>query len=876
MKPKHYIPVITAIFALFVSFLLTGCSGYRSISGIEMKNKETINVVSGDFVYDDIKVIVFYTNGDTREVTLTKDMIPDTDKLNFFKLGEHEIRVIYNDEYITTMKINVVNDEFDDIYKLEDLTCDYDGKPHKIEINYEVPEGATVEYPYGNTFTNAGEYEIVAVISKQGYISKRLSANLVINKAQYDLSNVVFEDQTFTYDGTAKNEEVTVKNVPKGVVVDYDIYNADKSVKLKSATDAGTYVMVAKFTSQDENYDQTATKEATITINKASYDMSTVMLEDATKEYDGKAFEAKLAAQSTVPQGVETKYTYYNQAGQEVESCINAGEYKVVASFTGDSKNYEAITPLEAKLTINKKQVILDGVVSFNSSTINFDREVHTLEIDGKDKLPENVTVTYENNDQKAAGEYKIIAHFTDSNPNEELDINQLEAYLIINRINESIQVLDDSGNPKPLEAEDLVLSVDQLTGKKEISIKGFMEDKYEISSMRFTTQPDENYPEGKEITDISDFSNGVKYNYNIVVIFKDQVEDDSVSLAPATGTVSYEIKFDDDYKLDDLEVVYDGKAHGLKINKELPYGTKVTYPNGEEYTNYNKDPYTIVWELSKDTYAPKRLEGKLTITKATYDMSKVVLENVTREYDGNNYSPADKTSPTYNKVFDNLPEGVTVESVEIYYWNDSPTNPGYVLTDYSSDVGKYRVDIKYKANSSDLETGNYNPVEDASYELEITPASFDPNKFGVGMSDLEVPSTGYPGYLSLSNTPTVCVTGAGYNIDLPNFTYIPVDDQGLNSYPLPIEPSKLPDNIFVIYTYYKDGNVINTFDTTKKYKVISFNEIYLVEDGTLTLLTLPLDLAEYTVTATFISNNPNYTIPNDLALTAKLTIKPL
>ena len=458
------------------------------------------------------------------------------------------------------------------------------------------------------------------------------------------------------------------------------------------------------------------------------------------------------------------------------------------------------------------------------------------------------------------------------------MDINQLEAYLIINRINESIQVLDDSGNPKPLEAEDLVLSVDQLTGKKEISIKGFMEDKYEISSMRFTTQPDENYPEGKEITDISDFSNGVKYNYNIVVIFKDQVEDDSVSLAPATGTVSYNIGFDEDYKLEDLEIVYDGKAHGLKINKELPVGTKVTYPNGEELTNYNKDPYTIVWELSKDTYAPKRIEGKLTITKAKYDMSKVVLGNVTREYDGNNYSPHDKNSPTYNSVFDNLPEGVTVKSVEIYYWNDSATNPGFEEdpTQFSSDVGKYKVVITYTSDDSDLETGNYIPVEAASYELEITPASFDPNKFGVGMSDLEVPSTGYPGYLSLWNTPTVGATGAGYNIDLPNFNYTPADDQGLNSYPLPIAPSKLPDNIFVIYKYYKDGNLINTFDTTKKYKVVSFNEIYLVEGGTETLLTLPLDLAEYTVTATFISNNPNYTIPNDLALTAKLTIKPL
>ena len=40
MKSKKYIPIITAIIALFASIFLASCTGYRSISGIEMKNKE--------------------------------------------------------------------------------------------------------------------------------------------------------------------------------------------------------------------------------------------------------------------------------------------------------------------------------------------------------------------------------------------------------------------------------------------------------------------------------------------------------------------------------------------------------------------------------------------------------------------------------------------------------------------------------------------------------------------------------------------------------------------------------------------------------------------------------------------------------------------
>ena len=61
----------------------------------------------------------------------------------------------------------------------------------------------------------------------------------------------------------------------------------------------------------------------------------------------------------------------------------------------------------------------------------------------GEPFLHPNQYVDYENNNQLIAGEYKVIAHFNISNPNQELDINELEAYLIINKITESPQVVD-------------------------------------------------------------------------------------------------------------------------------------------------------------------------------------------------------------------------------------------------------------------------------------------------------------------------------------------------------------------------------------------------------------------------------------------------
>jgi hypothetical protein len=233
---------------------------------------------------------------------------------------------------------------------------------------------------------------------------------LIIEEATIDLTNVVFEDKVYEYDGEPKSIEAT--NVPQGVSVQYEIWNEDETIKLNNAVNAGTYTIVSKYIAKDENYDQTSTKKAKLTIKKSTYDMSNVKLSDVTKVYNGQEFVASFDKNSSLPSGVEAEFKYYNLKGEEVNSTINAGEYKIVATFKGNNPNYEAINPMEAKLVVTKKIVEIDGVITFNSKTINFDRKNHSLEISGT--LPQNVTVTYENNDQIVAGEYKVLAKFSD------------------------------------------------------------------------------------------------------------------------------------------------------------------------------------------------------------------------------------------------------------------------------------------------------------------------------------------------------------------------------------------------------------------------------------------------------------------------------
>ncbi len=847
MKPKHYITALIALFALAMIAFLTGCTRLERVVGIKMANEDVIEFKAGEFSYDGIKVILTYEDGQTKEYDINEKMISEADKLNFYKMGEHTIRVSYTNSIYTTMKINVVRHEFDDIYELVGYTCVYDGKPHKVDINYELPEGTTIEFPYGNTFTNAGVYTVEASISKTGYVTKKLSTTLTIEKAIIDISGVEFEDQEFVYDGEVKTIEA--KNIPQGVRVEYEMWNQDKSVRLNNALNVGTYVVVAKFSSNDENFEQSSTMEATLTITKAKYDMSKVALNNVEKDYDGQDYQAKLADTSVLPEDVAVAFKYYNAEGKEVTSTADAGEYKIVATFTSKNANYEDIAPMEATLKVNKKKVSIDNLVVFNSVTVNFDREVHSLAIEGN--LPENVTVAYENNDQRAAGEYKVIARFTDSNKNEILDITELEAYLIINKIVEAPKVKDaTTGEVRDFTSADLKLSVEPQTGNKSIEIVGFIEDEYEITSIQYTDQKG-------NFVKVNDFSDGVQYNYDIVFTFKDADANKSINLSPASGTIKFDITFEDDYRLDDVTVTYDGKPHGLVINKELPVGVSIEYPNGEEFTDAGT--YQIKWVISKATYRTLELIGNLKITKATYDMSKVVLEDVTRVMDGLEYIPEDPSSPTYNHAFDNLPTGVTVKEVKKY----TKVADAWEESTFTSNVGEYKIVISFNYDEA-----NYEAVSNMEYLLTVTPQTIDLSAIKFNDKTIDAGS--------------VTMVGVAWmGIDDVPFAYEVIE---LSTIKLQ-RSENLPEIIGVIYDY-KDSNNNIIFSVE-----VSTNEIYYIPNDYPTTLTfetrdgntIHVDFSvfntagTYNVTARFVLNpgyNPtNYKLSVE-ELNATLTVK--
>ncbi len=701
MKRKNFINIIAVSIIFIFSFVLLACNKYSNLSEIKMKNEETIEVKAGDFSYDGIKVVLVYLDGDTEEIDLTDDMISDNDKLNFYKMGEHDITVKYS-RFSTTMKINVVRHEFDDIYKLEGYTCQYDGNPHSVELNYELPEGAKIEYPYGNTFTNAGEYEVVGVITKSGYNTKTLKTTLVIEKADYDATDIVFNNKTYVYDGEAKTIEA--ENVPDDLDVTVDIYNEQKSVRLNNAVNAGTYTLVAKFKSKNENFNEIETREAKLTILKAKYDLSNVTLDDYEKNYDGLNYTAYLTNQSSLPQDISVSFEFLDENGKKVLSNANAGKYTMVANLTSTNINYDKIEPMKAELIVNKRLITLTDVVKFESKTINYDRNQHSLVVEN---LPSNVDVEYENNGQVRAGEYKILAHFTPANENEVVDIDELDAYLIINKVREEAMVVDEiNGGYRPINGDDVEFTLNQETGERDFSIRTLDTDKYVIKDILFSNWAN------NEVVTIDQLSDGNRYNYSFEFKFTSDVDNDSVILSPATGTFECYIKFDPTLELvGEGTVPYDGNPHTFTLNKDLPEGAVAVYKiyNTDRTETFdeaiNSGIYRVECKITKETYGTMRLEKVLKIEKLTYDMSNVRIAGK-RISDLSKDKEIETVFYTGNPItlaITGLPDGVTANVKSINYFEEEDYN-------YQSDH-KYNIEITF--NYDEI---NHNPLEKVEF----------------------------------------------------------------------------------------------------------------------------------------------------------------
>ena len=271
-------------------------------------------------------------------------------------------------------------------------TYTYDGTEKTLVISGTLPGGMTVTYTT-NTLTNAGSLEVTASFTGDtaNYNAiADMTATLTINKATYNMSGISFENATYTYDGNEKTLVIS-GTLPSGVTVTYTT---------NTLTNAGSIEVTASFTGDADNYNAIADMTATLTIEKATYDMSGIKFEDVTYTYDGS--EKTLVITGNLPDGVTVSYT--------TNTLTNVGSVEVTASFMGDTDNYNAIADMTATLTVDKATYDISGV-KFEDATYTYDGEDKTLTISGT--LPDGVTVSYTTNTLTNAGSIEVTAAFT-------------------------------------------------------------------------------------------------------------------------------------------------------------------------------------------------------------------------------------------------------------------------------------------------------------------------------------------------------------------------------------------------------------------------------------------------------------------------------
>ena len=655
------------------------------------------------------------------------------------------------------------------------------------------------------TAVNVGDYKVYYKITGDEYHTDVVGSIIAtINKAKYELTGITFTGDTITYDGEIHRLAID-GTLPDGVEVSYE--NNDNK-------DAGSHEVVAVFTIDDDNY-YIESMTATLTIEKATY---TITFNDASKVYNG---EAQIIEVSNLPEGLTVEYT---------GSGTNVGDYNITATFTNSNPNYNDVAPITRKLTITKATYSLD--LLFEGAEIDYDGKYHKLEVKGD--LPEGLTISYENNNQKDAGEYLVVANFINSNPNYN-EVSSMEATLKINPISADYLL--------PSAKTGLVYTGNELElidAGEMIDAEGHFE--YRIGDGAWS----ENIPTA---------TNAGNYTVEYKLVLSgnyDEVEGGTIDVTIAKAI--YDLT---GVKFENASKVYNGLNQSINTySGTLPQGVEISYSgSGKEVGEY-----TITANFTGDVNNYELIDSMkatLTITNAT--MTNILVEGYHGKADDNNHEAVVSYTAT------------TVDSSSTT-WKFSSDGINYV--DESellvSEPGTYTYYYEVKANNHATATGTFTVVISDKDTPELA------------ISNLDSLSKTYDGNAIID--PVIAKNSDGaYEIsystdDLTYTTEKPVD---AGHYYIKVVLEETHS--------YSARTIKSTFDIAKADYVlnIEFNSKTVTYDGnehTITITgTLPtgvtvsytgegINAGDYTITAKFSHNNPNYNAIDDI--TANLTIE--
>ncbi len=260
-------------------------------------------------------------------------------------------------------------------------------------------------YAINGVYTpDSGNYNYAVTVNKSQQNSEGSTDAFVIAKARYgNLDNVTFDGKTVVYDGSAYT--IAVSALPtdvkgNGVEPQYSVNGtAEAGVVF---IDAGMYSYVAIW--DDPNY-EAVTREATLTIQKATFDLSVVRFEDDTVTYDGRYHSLSVSSEQPLPDWITVSYSSNN-------SKKDVGALTVSATLSHENPNYhlfdESDAQKRATLTIIARPIdvtILSASKVYGDADPDFVWVIGEGLVEGDDL---KITVSRADRDNQNVGTYAL------------------------------------------------------------------------------------------------------------------------------------------------------------------------------------------------------------------------------------------------------------------------------------------------------------------------------------------------------------------------------------------------------------------------------------------------------------------------------------
>ena len=646
----------------------------------------------------------------------------------------------------------------------------YDGQAHGVEVQFRGLVGSDVAYNFnitvtgvdGIAVTNAGDYTVTVEADEDnpnydvGYENDTENAYTVtVEKADYDITGVTFENASFEYDGTEKTITVsgTLPTGADGIQVTV-IYSGTNGTAL---TNAGSTAITATFATTSTNYNVPGAKTATLTVTPKDV---TFAWSVSGEIVEGMAVEdVKALANETNNGGIleADTYTFGVDIGDYTAETPRGTQVTFTPSVTftegGDAANYnitfspeteELIVQLgEVEIAVTQATVNTDYVNGYTSAAqflANF--TTSDVTIDG-----ENFTVTVTKDGGEAVGFDSL------------LDVGEYTVTLKSSVYN----------NLTGTTTYDYVVTATKWTASVAAPEGGLTYDGTNKLG-RLVITPGDNAGTGLEGAPvIAAYVEGGMINANAyTVTLRLQTAEGAVYeggnfiLAAASAEIEIAKRVVEISWAEDTDLIYNGTAHTLTATADFVSGESIDLNSLIAYTGdvtdgsaINAGSYTatitkaqIEEQNANYTLAAESVTQEFTISPATLTLTQAAGATLTRPYDGMVTEATSFLTETYVTITG----GVSGEN--IYGMLNAELTSGVEI----KNAGRYVITVTFNAEAEGA--GNYSVGDFTSLEIVYT----------VTVKTITITFDGYEGLTYNGQARTLTATAdfvSGENIDL-------------------------------------------------------------------------------------------------------------